>query len=98
MYRAERNVLPLFFIGFQEEPMELVACSCHAATMNERRRLVTTDAAVSPRLSGLDAEHSTRAAGNINALLVNGIDDCTFRGFSAPPVLIVPDGTVVLYA
>ena len=75
--------------------MELVACSRHTATMNERRRFVTTDATMSPTPSGLDATYVAAASSDVNTLLVNWM---RVGGFSGPPVPVVPDGTLVIYA
>jgi hypothetical protein len=97
MYRAERNVLPLF-IGYQEEPMELVACLRRTAATNDRWRLVTTEAAAGSTLSEMDPARLAGVPSGVNTMLMNGMDACAPPGLVAALVPIVPDASVVAFA
>ncbi len=78
--------------------MELVACLCRAAAMHDRRRLVTTAAAVGSTPFAMDSTGLAGAPSNVNAMLMNGMDGRLPPRLVAPPVPVVSDGTVVAFA
>jgi hypothetical protein len=78
--------------------MELVACLCRAAGMHDRRRSVTTAAALGSTPFAMDSAGLAGAPINVNAMLMNAMDERLPPPLVAALVAVVSDGTVVAFA